>query len=218
MNGMRMRTNRSAQVVATENAWRHALRVGRTALRHTIMMVSSAAAVCSVILCTTSFSRAEYVRYWGAGRLHVIHSARGIVAIEVYTGVGSRPRGFSHLRHEPSEPIQFARGAPILQHVGIGFAYRDFRDRRRQHFQQFYGVCVPYWLLFAGFSIMPLLYLRRCRQHRWESLPGHCHGCGYDLRATPNRCPECGRVPVTPVRAEGTTDPTAVEPVVPQVR
>lgn len=46
----------------------------------------------------------------------------------------------------------------------------------------------PYWapalLALPGF----LLVWRRLRRFG----PGKCHSCGYDLRATPDRCPECG--------------------------
>jgi hypothetical protein len=50
----------------------------------------------------------------------------------------------------------------------------------------------PIWVLVATFAILPIgrtvLFYRRRRR----VAHGACVTCGYDLRATPERCPECG--------------------------
>jgi len=52
-------------------------------------------------------------------------------------------------------------------------------------------VLIPYWAL-ALLTAIPALIL--VRVHR-KTRQGHCRSCGYDLRATPDRCPECGAAP-----------------------
>jgi hypothetical protein len=57
-------------------------------------------------------------------------------------------------------------------------------------------LAVPYWFPLAATALVPVGSLvRRCRQRP----AGRCHRCGYDLRATPSRCPECG-TPTVDVR------------------
>jgi hypothetical protein len=53
---------------------------------------------------------------------------------------------------------------------------------------------VPYWAVTGLFAAPPLLALRlwRRRLRRQRRSRGQCERCGYDLRATPDRCPECG--------------------------
>jgi hypothetical protein len=52
-------------------------------------------------------------------------------------------------------------------------------------------VMLPYWFVVLLSGVLPAIWLWK----RWRrgATQGLCPGCGYDMRATPDRCPECGR-------------------------
>jgi hypothetical protein len=54
------------------------------------------------------------------------------------------------------------------------------------------------WILLAcSFLWIGLFFpalIAKARPHMKRILEGCCPNCGYDLRATPNRCPECGTI------------------------
>ena len=64
-----------------------------------------------------------------------------------------------------------------------------------------YTVGAPHWFIVLMSVVLPArrLWTRlRTRTNR-----GLCPSCGYDLRATPDRCPECGAEVKQPKAAEG---------------
>ena len=50
---------------------------------------------------------------------------------------------------------------------------------------------IPYPLAIALPAVWLAVYAVRVIRRR-RIKPGHCAVCGYDLRASPDRCPECG--------------------------
>lgn len=70
-------------------------------------------------------------------------------------------------------------------------------------------VFMPCWLIIALAAVLPLNWLRKKITHglllRRRRARGQCLQCGYDLRASTGRCPECGTPIGSPMRAGALT-------------
>lgn len=55
-----------------------------------------------------------------------------------------------------------------------------------------YQIVVPIWSIVLVFGAFPVLRAIQWRRRRFAARRGHCRKCGYDLRASEDRCPECG--------------------------
>ena len=86
------------------------------------------------------------------------------------------------------------------QWSGLGFAYyasADIQGPIRGMYAPLIPcveVVVPIWPFTLIFAIAPSMWLRRASIRHHRVAHGLCLTCGYDLRATPDRCPECGAV------------------------
>jgi hypothetical protein len=101
----------------------------------------------------------------------------------------------------PSSRRQTRPFGLILQHsqgsifVGfLGFIYRSWLEPAHPPFRLIY-VGIPFWFPLVITSLAPTVWILTRKK---PSKIGVCIFCGYDLRATPNRCPECGTVPSKP--------------------
>ena len=70
----------------------------------------------------------------------------------------------------------------------------DGRAFQRSGVQHMLGV--PCWFFVTVFAIAPLVAVSMCLRGTIRRSQSLCGVCGYDLRATPERCPECGTVAV----------------------
>jgi hypothetical protein len=83
---------------------------------------------------------------------------------------------------------------------GVDWAGSVFGPNVPRSDRQYYWFVLPCWTAAALFALLPARQayaIRRTRAARRASA-GQCAKCGYDLRATPERCPECGTAATTP--------------------
>ncbi len=86
----------------------------------------------------------------------------------------------------------------------LGFGVQDLsRAGTRKHAgayvignESFHLVWIPYWLLFVLSAVLPAIWATKRWRRARRLRHGKCAVCGYDLRATPDRCPECGGVAI----------------------
>jgi hypothetical protein len=77
--------------------------------------------------------------------------------------------------------------------------------RRHRNGDRLIKILIPFWSLALAAALLPLTWLahrlwmrRRAARRRGAGL---CPACGYDLRATTDRCPECGLILAAPVKS-----------------
>jgi hypothetical protein len=58
--------------------------------------------------------------------------------------------------------------------------------------QGYRAVIIPHWALLLVSATTAIVLSRRLRRARRREERNLCRNCGYDLRASPERCPECG--------------------------
>jgi predicted RNA-binding Zn-ribbon protein involved in translation (DUF1610 family) len=80
---------------------------------------------------------------------------------------------------------------------------------RRVSISYLQAIAIPHFAVIILFALPSLAAAYRFHRRRRTHRKGLCSSCGYDLRATPTRCPECGTIPTAvarPVSREAAKD------------
>ena len=148
------------------------------------------AATVSLVLCVATAA------FWVSGYAWVFPSqiwqrTRPVMSTRYSFTVGPGSFAFDRVT-PPSDPPPEA-GDSLL---GFGFvrcsAYARAQKGPNHLIGDVLSIFIPFWFIVLMTAALPVWRIFPLVRARFVIPTGHCRSCGYDLRATPDRCPECG--------------------------
>jgi hypothetical protein len=97
------------------------------------------------------------------------------------------------MRAEEPDPAAYARGFP--NRYGFSLVEETLQIHHRSPARLRYAQ-VPWWSAVVALPTARVTWVWLKRRHRARSR-GLCPACGYDMRASTDRRPECGAAPLT---------------------
>jgi hypothetical protein len=122
------------------------------------------------------------------GATQVVHTPDTCVG-----GKNRRPFDRCERRSEPAAQVDAQGKPPPVLGATLGF--------RRKETRYCTEWLIPDYAIALPFAVLPLAQVTVRARRKRDAVRGLCATCGYDLRASPDRCPECGsaRLEITQV-------------------
>jgi hypothetical protein len=146
-----------------------------------------------VVLWIASYWRSDDLEWQSPNRTLNVHSSNGYVVYLTMPIRNSKRTSWFSWQNERGSLTPVMTGFALNQPVARG-AFESVRWAGLRY--GVFAISVRHWVLFvlslpiAAVGMLPFLrHVRRIRRGQ-----GRCACCRYDLRGTPERCPECGTV------------------------
>jgi hypothetical protein len=187
-------------------------------IRPLINLAAAAALLLTIATCilwSRSYRSSEKITWMRDRGQSSLRSAQGHVVFHLYQADrSSRPgdlRGLQYTRDAANPATMELLGVFFLcSDASVRLVHWDrggFAWTRRSSSNTLIVTAVaPFWSVALAAAAPPMgwatLRLRSRRRARIRKNCGLCPTCGYDLRATPTRCPECGTIPATAAKVQ----------------
>jgi hypothetical protein len=158
--------------------------------RNVLNVLSGATLVLACIVCAIwirSYRKNDTLYFISESYFLAAFESDGITSFQIVGPDAGGPPGRVNVFHKSCSAVH-GPCLPCGVHSWGGAGFFIFSDG-----SVFRGANVPCWFWVVTLAVTPVIRCWRLRRSKFPA-NGQCRVCGYDLRATPDRCPECGAV------------------------